>query len=304
MNRHVLAVLVALVMCRVAAADILIDRVGVEVTPLDSKGKAWDRASVGAAPDPRITIRIDGKRIDACETHENSLTSECDLPEMLQSASAVRLELQVDDIDITSNESIGEAHATIAPDASGRVELETGRQVVKAWAEVRQVAPFWMSERSSRLLASAAGALLALLAFAIGRRRFLTPFVSAAPDKLAPAVEASPHVRMWRSPVLLAGMACSLAGVIAANYLYAPTTQPLLAAIPIALGAFAVTGTVIDAFVHEHLGAGRTRVLCLGAGAMVAVPVLHSIGGIVGLAQAAIGLLFIAGLVWAFFSSL
>jgi len=289
---------------RVARADIVVERVGVEVAPVDSGGKPWDREAGGAAPDPGIEISIDGKRVKKCSKVTDSFTAECDAPWVGPAAEPIRLELHVHDVDRVLNETIGDARATIPPDAQGRVELAAGGKLVRAWAEVRRVRGAWLPARAAWPLGAIAGAALALLAYAIFRRDFLTPGAAPRDSALAPADGAKSPTRFWRSPVLLAGAAGAAAAIITAGYVYAPGTQPLVAAIPLALGAFAITGTIIDAFSHEHLGATRGRVLLAGGAAAAAVPIFQSLDGPLGIFQMVLGGVVIAMILWSVLDSI
>jgi hypothetical protein len=289
---------------RAALADVVVERVGVEVAPVDRGGKPWDREAGGAAPDPQIEISFDGKRVKKCPKADDSLTAECDAPQGTPAAGPLRLELHVEDVDRLLDEPIGDARATIPPDADGRVELAAGGKLVRAWAEVRRVGAAWLPARAAWPLGAVAGAALALLAYAIFRRGYLTPGAAPRDSALEPAGGAKPRARFWRSPVLLAGAAGTAAALITAGYVYAPGTQPLVAAIPLALGAFAITGTIIDAFVHEHLGATRGRVLLAGGAAAAAVPIFQGLDGPLGIFQMVLGGVVIAMILWSVLDSI
>jgi hypothetical protein len=288
---------------RLASADVVIERVGIEAAPTDARDKAWDRDTAGAAPDPRIEISIGGKRIHKCAKVNDALVAACEVPEREPSAETLQLDLHVEDVDRLTDEVIGNARGVILPDASGRIELAVEGKLVKAWAEVRRVGGFWMSAKLAWPLGAVAGAGLALLAYAIFRRRFLTPGSARGGGELAPAA-AEPPTRFWRSPVLLAGTACAITAIIVANYVHGEATQPLYAAIPLMLGAFSVTGTIVDAFVHEHLGATRSRVLTVGAVATAAVPIFHALGGIAAMFRVIGGALVLALVVWSLLDSI
>jgi hypothetical protein len=302
MRMLVIAIVVAT--ARLASADVVIEKVGVEIAPTDPRGKPWDRDPAGADPDPRIDISIRGHRIKRCDTVKDSLVAECTVPERAPSAEPIELELHVGDVDAVTAEAIGTAHGTIAADADGRVELAAGGKLVKAWTQVRRRAGFWVSSSIAWPIGAGTGAALALLVYAIFRRRYLTPGVARELGKLDRAVGAKTATRFWRSPVLLTGVACGITAVVLAAYVRGAATEPLVAAIPLALGAFAITGTVIDAFVHEHLGATRARVLGVGVAASAAVPVLHSLDELAWLFTVILGVVILAAIVWSVLDSL
>lgn len=301
---RVLVIAIVLATARLASADVVIERVGVEVAPTDARGKAWDRDPAGAAPDPRIEVSIDGKRVHKCARANDALIVECAVPEREPSAAPLQLDLHVEDVDRLTDEVIGNARGVIPPDMRGRVELLVDGKLVKAWADVRRTGGFWVSSKIAWPLGAVAGVGLALLAYAIFRRRYLTPGSARHPAPLAGgAAVVEPPTRFWRSPVLLAGAACAIAAIIVANYVHTPTTQPLYAAIPLALGAFAITGTLVDAFVHEHLGATRARVLGVGALALAAVPIFHALGDIASIFRMMVGAVILVLIVWSVLDS-
>jgi hypothetical protein len=301
---RVLAIVVVLAAARVASADVVIESVGVEVAPTDAKGKAWDRDPAGAAPDPRIEISIDNKRVHKCAKAADALIVECSVPGRAPSAAPLQLDLHVEDVDRVTDEVIGNARGVIPPDANGRIELLVDGKLLKAWADVRRTGGFWLPSKAAWPLGAVAGVGLALLVYAVFRRRYLTPGSSrrAAPLADGAAVAERP-TRFWRSPVLLAGAACGITAIIVANYVHALSTQPLYAAIPLALGAFSVTGTILDAFVHEHLGATRARVLGVGVVAIAAVPIFHALGDIAAGFRMIIGAVILAMILWSVLES-
>jgi hypothetical protein len=290
-----------LVMCSVAYADVVIKRVGVEVAPTDASGKPWDKDSSG--PDPQIRITIDGGKVQRCNVARDTFRADCEVAKREPSARPLEIELSVADVDVIHDEAIGKARGTIASDAAGRVELAVDNQLVHAWADVEQVGARWVSTRVASLLAALIGVALALMPLAIWRGRYLTPPNAKPASGLAPA-PATTDPRFWRSPILLAGASSALAGAIVANYVYGSTVQPLIAAIPMALGVFAIASATVDAFGHERMGGTRTRVMFAGIAASVAVPVFGKLGGLGGVAAVIVGLGVAALLLWSLLESI
>jgi len=281
-----------------AATDNLPLTVGVEVEPTNAFGHAWDRGKTTAAPDVEIEIRIDGKKVRTCPVVQDALRADCAVPDTGGLPGDLDIALVVLDKDVIADDTIGHARGTLPAGSVGRVPLHVDGQVARAWIEAAPVPAPRFHRPFALGLGAVAGVLVALGLLATFRRRFLTPgHGHRAAGPLAPAVTpAEPRVRFWRSPVLLGGSLAAIVGILIADAVSGPHVAPLFAAIPMALGAFAVTGAIIDAFAHEALGATRARVGLAGLAAIASVPTLRAVGGASGLAHL-IGAAFVIALI-------
>lgn len=139
------------------------------------------------------------------------------------------------------------------------------------------VATLWSSGlawRDPRVLALVVGALVALVLFAVLRKRFLTrdagslgaeaPVLDALPLGSRVAWSKDVVARSFRNSVAFLSAAGATALAWASFFATRGSSwAPWIAALPIGLGAYAVTATLIDAVATRRLGVQRVHVLLL-----------------------------------------
>jgi hypothetical protein len=275
--------LVLLGLARVVSAGVVVERVGIEVMPTDPKGKAWDRDSRHAAPDPQIEVRFADKKVIRCKTVDDVLTAECVVPEH-DPAAVIELSLRVADADHGIDEEIGTARITIASGHEGRVDLAVTGRLARAWADVRSTRDSLLTPVVACAAAAGLGCALVLLLYVVLRRRFLSPIVD---DDVSP---------FRRSPVLLAGAASAAAGILVAFTVR--DVQPLVGAIPVALGTFSVTGAVLDAIAHRRLRDAHVRLVLFGLTSAFIAPGLSGLTYLWSIGLVAIAAVVIVLLGW------
>lgn len=272
-------IIAVLGVAEIAAAAVSVERVGIEVAPLDPGGKPWDRGSDHAAPDPQIDIALDGVLVKRCKKAIDAFTAECEVPDHAPLTGDTEITLRVDDADHGFDEKIGRARGVIRPDADGRLTLEVKGKLVTAWAEVRQTADPSVSPLVAWALGAALGCALALLAgVVLGRRA-------------SPGPETTPR---RRGPLHLAGRVAALAALVIAVFVYRRAVDPLLAAVPLALGAFCVTAVLVDIVMRKQHDGKHLNSLVLGTAAIVAVFVLRQILAAPALLQKALYAVIVA----------
>jgi len=268
-----------------AGNTVWLREVTVNIAETKADGRQWD---VGALrePDLKITVRVDGRVVSDCDVENDRFRGHCALDDDIEIGAGARIEVHVLDADLGSDDEIGIATIGGAELLGQRsVTMKASGRLVSAVLAVG--APALLRTWPARAVAVALGVALPLLLLWIYGRRFLTP---VDPERK--------RTRFWRSPVLLAGTAAGIlgggAGLIVAKH---RPDEPLVAAIPIALGAFACMAALIDTFHHERLGGVRGNVLMLGAVAIVLGPVMSGLLAIGGLLLAlALGWMLLSAL--------
>jgi hypothetical protein len=259
----VLVVLLALAgRSAVAAADVVVRHVGVEVAATDPRGHAWDSGGGAlAAPDPAIELVVDGRTVHTCDAARDTFTADCEIPAMPLARGPIAIEVRVVDRDVIADDDIGRATATIGPHQRGRIALRADGGVVSAWVDVEAVEPPLVSAPLAILLAAHVGVAIPFVLLGLWRRRF---------------VRARAR---WRSPAVVVGWVAASAGLVVAVPVSGPYVEPLVASIPTALGAVAITCAVIDVVAHRRLGYACAAVAGLGTCAAAAVPASRALGG-------------------------
>jgi hypothetical protein len=275
----VVVLLLVLVRVRVAHADIAIKQVGIKVAPTNAKGEKWDGGLMGKEPDPEIAIYVDKKKLQNCDGASDTFELTCNITTRNSYAGDIALELRITDRDIASDDPIGVARVQLFADMKGRFDLAVDGKVDSAWVEVDRVAGPSIGSRVGkyigvRTIGAVLGVLLALLLYKLYGAKLLSPpdtkHTVKADDDDEPREKI--HVNFWRSPILLASAGASILGIVLANLLRDPTLPIALGAVPYVLVGFGFTAPIIDAYMQEHLGGKRLRLVIAGVAAMFAVP--------------------------------
>ncbi len=234
----------------------------------------------------------------------DSFTAECDAPRVAPAAEPLRLELHVHDV---GSRPQRDDRRRARHDPARCRRARGARRRGQAGPGVGRGPP-----RGPGLAPGARG-----LAARGDRRRRARParlrdLPPGLPDARRRAPRQRARARRWgeavdsvlAQPVLLAGAAGAAAAISRRWLCIRPGHAAARRGDPLALGAFAITGTILDAFVHEHLGATRGRVLLAGGAAAAAVPIFQSLDGPLGIFQMVLGGVVIAMILWSVLDSI
>jgi hypothetical protein len=258
--------------------SVYLDRLEVAISKTRPDGTKWD-SGFSSAPEVHANVVIDGRRHGSCRPKLLSTDVVCKLDAIVTLSPDSRIELDASDLDGATSEPIGKValdHLGARIPARGKAALsfEPESGVTAATLHVSATWTPYLGTLASRVLGGVVGVALAFVLLAVLRRRFLT--------------DARGY---WRSPAQLSGTGANIIGLCAALPLASRSDvlEPWIVALPLALGAFAASCAVIDAFAAQRLDRHGMLTLAGGVAAIVAVPLLVALAALAALGPWMIG---------------